>query len=177
MAGIHQQGFSNKLIYDSCSYQQYLSDTTGPYQYQFYEGAHENRNKCKYDNFYRPYDLVDVESELKNQTRPATKCGIYKYNNNSCGKCTVTNPIVKQNNKSENKQENKTNNVETFIPMPEGMQNVKCSLTGNLSTFDPTVPVIYPPEICPIVHNNIPKQHDKGYTIPSYINCNNYGCK
>jgi hypothetical protein len=43
-------------------------------------GKNENCGKCKYDKFWHPYDLVDVESELRNQTRPASKCGAYRYN-------------------------------------------------------------------------------------------------
>lgn len=218
MSGIHQQGFSNRMIYDNCSYDQYLNDTIGPYQYQLYQGAHENNNKCKYDKFYHPYDLVDVESELKNQTRPATKCGIYKYNNNECGKCVSTNskPIVidniasnsiqnsninskpnlafqqqmayygnlqtKQipNVKSEtSKQNTEKNKIETKIEnftQNNGIQTstVRCSTNGNLSTFDNTIPIVYPPEICPIVYNNIPKRYNNGYTIPNYMN---YNCK
>ena len=46
-----------------------------------------------------------------------------------------------------------------------------CSIDGTLGTFNKTVPVVYPPEICPIVYNNIPKRSCPRFVIPKYINC------
>ena len=34
------------------------------------------------------------------------------------------------------------------------------------STFDPSIPRVLSPSLCPIVYNNIPKQDDPGYTVP-----------
>ena len=76
------QGSSNRMIYDNCSYAQWEYTSTEPFQYQMYMGRNENVNKCRKDKFWHPYDLVDVESELRNQTRPNSKCGINKYNPN-----------------------------------------------------------------------------------------------
>lgn len=76
------QGGSNKLIYDNCAYAQWEYSSTIPIQYQLYMGKNENCNKCVYDKFWHPYDLVDIESELRNQTRPGSRCGMYKYNPN-----------------------------------------------------------------------------------------------
>jgi len=76
------QGSSNRLIYDNCSYAQWVYSSTEPLQYQLYMGKNENCGKCRYDKFWHPYDLVDVESELRNQTRPMSKCGGWKYNPN-----------------------------------------------------------------------------------------------
>ena len=67
-------GSSNRLLYDYCAYKKTLRESTDPFRYRMYEGAFENCNKCIYDKFWRPFDLVDEESELKNITRPATKC-------------------------------------------------------------------------------------------------------
>jgi hypothetical protein len=88
-----------------------------------YPGAYENCNKCIDKKFYRPFDLVDQESELKNITRSATKCPKFKYNPNCKASKTCT------------------------------------------STFDSSVPVVPAPEVCPIVHNNIPKRTDPGYSL------------
>lgn len=75
------QGSSNRLIYDNCAYAQWVYSSTEPLNYALYMGRNENCKKCKYENqFWHPYDLVDVESELRNQTRPASSCGVYKYN-------------------------------------------------------------------------------------------------
>ena len=79
---MNKQGASNRLVYDACAYVQRLSDSTSPFLYRTYIGNYENCEKCKYDKFWRPFDaeVVDVESELKNITRPATKCANLKYN-------------------------------------------------------------------------------------------------
>lgn len=77
------QGSSNRQIYDNCSYAQWAHASTEPLQYQLYMGKNENCGKCRYkEQFWHPYDLVDVESELRNQTRPVSRCGMYKYNPN-----------------------------------------------------------------------------------------------
>ncbi len=74
-------GAYNRLSYDNCAYQKRLYESTSPLLYQLYEGKFENCGKCTYKNqFWRPYDLVDLESELKNITRPNTKCPQLKYN-------------------------------------------------------------------------------------------------
>lgn len=73
-------GSSNRLIYDNCSYQKELYESVSPLNYMLFEGKFENCNKCLYDKFWRPFDLVDVESELRNQTRPLSKCDQFKYN-------------------------------------------------------------------------------------------------
>jgi len=79
---MNKQGSSNRLIYDECAYEQKKGDSTSPYEYRTYMGMYENCEKCKFDKFWKPFDpeIVDVESELKNITRPATKCSNLKYN-------------------------------------------------------------------------------------------------
>lgn len=88
------QGGSNRLIYDACDYNQRLYESTEPLTFALYLGKFENCNKCRADKFWKPTDpeMVDVESELRNQTRPGTRCGNMKYNPN-CEKskvCTST---------------------------------------------------------------------------------------
>jgi hypothetical protein len=75
-------GSSNNLMYDNCAYQKSLFESTSPLQYQLFGGKYENCGKCIYTKYYRPFDveIVDVESELRNQTRPATKCPQFMYN-------------------------------------------------------------------------------------------------
>lgn len=75
-------GSSNKQIYDNCNYQKRLYESTSPLNYRLYEGQYENCGKCKYNKFWRPFDLVDIESELRNQTRPLSDCDQFKYNPN-----------------------------------------------------------------------------------------------
>jgi len=78
---MNKQGASNRLPYDECAYAQKMSDSASPFQYRTYAGAYENNEKCIYDKFWRPFDgeVVDIESELKNITRPSTKCANLKY--------------------------------------------------------------------------------------------------
>jgi len=129
MAGINY-GSSNRGLYDSCAYQQDLYESTSPLQYNLYTGYGENCSRCIYDRYYVKYQLVDVESELSNRTRPLSRCNQFKYNKD-CPKSKL------------------------------------CT-----STFDRSVPVTLPPEICPIVYNNIPKMTHPGYTIPDMRLCN-----
>jgi hypothetical protein len=85
----YHQGFSTRLPYDPCAYSKSLTESTGPFAYQMFDGKYENCNRCVYDHFTRPFDgdIVDVDSELRNQTRPSSKCPSRKYNPN-CKKST-----------------------------------------------------------------------------------------
>ena len=216
MSGIHNAGFSNNLIYDNCSYQQYLNSNQLQAQYQLSMHPYENINKCRFDKFYHPYDLVDVESELRNQTRIASNCNMFKYNPKTSGKCqTVNQPYqvssiqsnyydcpscngkvnydiqkeeIKKNegiinnikntmglNKQENFTPEETYNhffamdpsiINNNQPMPI-VENTTCSLP--ISTFESTVPKVAPAELCPIVHNNIPKRYCNHIVIPEFI--------
>ncbi len=75
-------GSSNRLLYDNCSYQKNLYESTSPMAYRLYFGAQENCNKCIADRFYTKYQLVDIETELRNQTRPLSDCDQFKYSPN-----------------------------------------------------------------------------------------------
>jgi len=94
-------GAYNRLSYDNCAYQKRLQESTTPLLYRLYEGQFENCGKCTYKNqFWRPFDLVDIETELKGLTRPNTKCPQFEYSP-TCKKsqiCTNTfdnsNPVV-----------------------------------------------------------------------------------
>ena len=130
--GCQNYGGSTRLIYDACAYRKTLQESTSPLGYMLYEGKHENCDKCRQDKFWRPFDreMVDVESDLKNITRPNTKCPQFKY-------------------------------------------NPACKKSGScFSTFDNSAPIILAPEVCPIVHNNIPKMTTPGYSVPSSNICN-----
>ena len=122
-------GSSNRLPYDRCAYEKDLSESVAPLNYRMYAGAHENCNKCIHTKFYRPFDLVDIESELHNITRTSSKCPSKKYN-------------------------------------PSCKKSKSCT-----STFDKSVPVVLAPEVCPIVHNNIPKMTTPGYKLASKPPC------
>ena len=76
------QGASNRQVYDCCKYAQDLKQSVDPLQYNLYFGAQENCSKCidKKAWFKQDTEIVDVESELWNITRPLSDCDQYKYN-------------------------------------------------------------------------------------------------
>lgn len=78
----YHKGFSARLRYDPCAYNKDLSESVGPYAYSMFDGKYENCSRCVYDHYTRPFDgdVVDVESELHNITRPASSCPSRKYN-------------------------------------------------------------------------------------------------
>ena len=78
------QGASNRNIYDCCDYAQQLQQSVDPLQYYLYFGAQENCSKCidKKAWFRQDKEVVDVESELWNITRPLSRCDQFKYNPN-----------------------------------------------------------------------------------------------
>lgn len=75
-------GANNRHIYDTCDYEKSLYESTSPLAYKLYGGYAENCNKCIKDRFYVKYqpEVVDVESELLNLTRPFSHCDQFKYN-------------------------------------------------------------------------------------------------
>jgi hypothetical protein len=86
------QGSSNRRIYDNCDYEKSLYESTSPLAYMLNFNAHENCSKCIYDKFYTKYQLVDVESELKNLGRPLSRCdqNLYGPACNRSGLCVST---------------------------------------------------------------------------------------
>lgn len=80
----YHQGFSSKLRDDLCAQNKYLSESVAPFEYTTYDGKFENCGRCVYDHYTRPFDadIIDVDSELRNQTRPASKCPSRKYDSN-----------------------------------------------------------------------------------------------
>jgi len=78
----YHKGFSTRLPYDDCAYIKQLNESTAPFSYQMYDGKYENCNKCVYDHFTRPFDedIINIDSELSNRSRPASNCPSRKYN-------------------------------------------------------------------------------------------------
>ncbi len=96
-------GGYNKKIYDSCAFQQRVADSVSECDYSMYRGKFVNGNRCHVPQ--RAYlNLVDLESDLKNQIRFSSKCNMFKYHptckydlkgNNTCVSTFSTlNPIA-----------------------------------------------------------------------------------
>jgi len=124
-------GAFNRSMYDTCAYQKDLHESVSPLNFALSLYKYENCNKCLYDKFYVKYqpEIVDVESELRNITRPLSQCDQFQYS-------------------------------------PTCKRSGLC-----LSTFDKSAPVVLAPEVCPIIYNNIPRQTNPGYTLPSANIC------
>ena len=85
---------SNRLSYDSCAYEKSLQQSTSPLDYMLYNGKYENSSKCRIEfgtvggNGVSLFDgnLVDLESELRGQTRQASLCPskFYTPNGKKC---------------------------------------------------------------------------------------------
>ena len=73
---------SNRLSYDSCAYKSALKQSTEPLDYMMYAGNYNNSAKCRIEfgivggNGVSLYsgNLVDLESDLRGQTRIASDC-------------------------------------------------------------------------------------------------------
>lgn len=87
-------GSSNRLIYDACYDQKRTFESTEPLSYQIDINKFENCARCKSDRIYYRQDpqLVDIETELRNQTRPLSGCDNFKYTPNCkrSGMCIST---------------------------------------------------------------------------------------
>lgn len=106
--------FSDNLVYDNCAVIQQNRKYEDVRNYQFFLPGHENCGKCVNGNkFYFKQDasLVDMESELKNQTRPASLCSRFKYSSN----CKKTNICTSTFDKD----------------MPQVTQPLLCKVVGN----------------------------------------------
>jgi hypothetical protein len=85
---------SNRLSYDACAYQKSLQQSTGPLEYMMYTGKFENCAKCRIDfgtvggNGVSLFsgNLVDLESDLRGQTRVASQCPSKSYDP-KCNNC------------------------------------------------------------------------------------------
>jgi hypothetical protein len=78
---------SNRLCYDKCAYQTKLYQSTSPLDYALYQGKYENKGKCRFEfgvvggNGVSQYagNMVDLESELRGQTRLNSQCPSSKF--------------------------------------------------------------------------------------------------
>lgn len=91
----------NRGIYDQCAYRQRIHESTSPLTYVINPEAYESCQKCHqaYPGFignlkgFGPGvgpDRVDIDSDLRGQTRLQSKCSSHKYNPLSykyCGAC------------------------------------------------------------------------------------------
>ena len=116
---------SNRLTYDPCSYKEALKQSTSQLDYNLYNGKFENSAKCRIEfgtvggNGVSLYsgNLVDLESELRGQTRQASQCSESMYKPNGPEK------LLRHQPSCQLQYYPKT-------PMPEKIQGSTCSWGG-----------------------------------------------
>ena len=89
---------SNRLIYDTCAYKHNLTQSVGPLQYVLNQIKFENSSKCRMELgvvggtavSHVKGNLVDLETDLRGQTRRSTKCPSRLYQN-PCPKGDINN--------------------------------------------------------------------------------------
>ncbi len=91
---------SNRLMYDTCAYEQRLNQSTSPGNYMMYPGKYNHCAKCRMQlgivsgNDVSIYDgnMVDLESDLYGINRQASLCNKSKYHPKckNCNKCKNT---------------------------------------------------------------------------------------
>lgn len=78
---------ANRLSYDECSYKQALYQSVAPVNYTLDPIMYEHANKCRMELgvvggtnvSHIKGNLVDLENNLRGQTRPSTRCSQYKF--------------------------------------------------------------------------------------------------
>lgn len=80
---------NTSLHNDMCATKKYLDQSTGGFKYMMFPGKYSNCSKCRLElgsgasagnqvSLYQG-NLVDLESDLRGQTRPASLCPMEKY--------------------------------------------------------------------------------------------------
>ena len=85
-----------RLDYDNCAYAKDLEESTSPLEYVLYKGKYINCKKCPDNENNLDFGAkTDIESELRNQSRLATKCPSKKYDPKKPYKgAKTTNPVI-----------------------------------------------------------------------------------
>ena len=116
---------SNRLIYDKDAYSKALQESTAPYDYALYTGKFENCAKCRIEfgtvggNGVSLFsgNLVDLESELRGQTRIA-----------SLNPATMYNPEKNKTNQTKlSHQASCQMQYYPRVPMPVPVPPTKCN--------------------------------------------------
>jgi hypothetical protein len=114
---------SNRLCYDKCSYDKKLKASTSPLDYNLYTGKFENTGKCRIEFgtvggngvSVASGNLVDLESDLRGQTRMLSQCPSTQYNPLKAPKYHL------------NHQASCQMQYYPQVPMPRGFDGSKCS--------------------------------------------------
>ena len=137
----------NRLSYDTCAYKHSLAESVGTLSWVLDSSRFENCNKCRVEFgvvggtnvSHVNGNLVDLETDLRGQTRRTTKCPTLKYQN-PCpsGEMTTCQPqqiVIKGNPSNQgtviDTSPQHLRSCQMFrykpTPLPEPMEPVKCN--------------------------------------------------
>jgi hypothetical protein len=112
------------------------------------------------------YDTCNYEKRLYESTSPLGY-RLYEGAFESCSKCLADERIFIRPMDLVDYESELHNLNRPLSDCDQFKYNPMCTKSGMcISTFDKSVPIVYAPEICPIIYNNIPKMKTPGYTIP-----------
>lgn len=129
-------------------------------------------NRLNYDNCAYDKRLQESISPLAYQMER------YKFEN--CGRCTYDGKQYAPFDLVEEESELK-GLVRPATRCPSKLYNPTCKKSETCwNTYDKNMPVIYPPNLCPVVCNNIKKMKNPGYLLKKQEYCDrqpypNYG--
>ena len=93
----------------------------------------------------------------------------------NCHKCIDKSPWYRQDIPIVNIESELLNITRPLSKCDVNKYNPYCKTSPQcISTFDPNIPRVLSPSLCPIVYNNIPIQTSVGYSLPNDLNiCKN----
>ena len=113
------------------------------------------------------YDCCKYAQDLQQSVDPFAY-QMYFGRGENCNKCIDKKVWFKQDPSLVNVESHLLNITRPLSDCDAYKYNPNCKPSAQcISTYDPNVPVILPPSLCPIVYNNIPKQSNVGYTVPN----------
>ena len=113
------------------------------------------------------YDCCDYAQSLQQSVDPL-QYNLYFGAQENCSKCIDKKAWFKQDLAIVDIESDLLNLTRPLSNCDQYKYNPNCKASPEcISTFDPNVPVILSPSLCPIVYNNIPVQTNPGYTLPN----------
>jgi hypothetical protein len=117
------------------------------------------------------YDSCAYKKELYESTSPL-QYRLYEGKYENCERCKFDKSWRPFDTEIVDVESELRNINKPISNCDEFMYNPNCKKSGMCtSTFDKTNPVIWSPELCPIVFNNIKKPNNPGYTMPGGLVC------
>jgi hypothetical protein len=112
------------------------------------------------------YDNCAYQKRLYESTGPLNYM-LYQGKFENCGKCLHDKFYTPQHPSIVDIENELLNIKKPASECDQFKHGPQCVATGLCrSTFDKNAPVVFPAEVCPIVHNNIPRVTDPGYNLP-----------